>query len=270
MKTTPALASLPMYDADRPAVERLWRAVAGRLRRDGVDDVPEALCWPGDGLDAHWLHPGLLLSQTCGYPIVDHLRGRVQLVGTFRYAVAGCEGIRYSSRLVVREDDPGRDIADFRGRTAAYNAANSQSGYHALLALVAPLAEDGRFFGRAVASGAHARSIELVRSGAADIAAIDCISYACIARVRPRSLAGLRVIGSTGAAPGLPLVTAAATPPDTLAALRRALADLFDDPALDGLRAALFLEGFEVVPPAAYEFVAELRRKALALGCEAL
>ena len=267
---TPLVASLPMYDADRPAVETLWRAIARRLRDDGVAGVPEALAWPGDDLDDHWLRADLLLSQTCGYPIVDHLRGRVQLVGTFRHTVEGCDGIRYSSKLVVREDDPGTSIADFRGRTAAYNAANSQSGYHGLLALVAPLAEGGRFFGRAVPSGAHARSIELVKSGAADIAAIDCVSLAAFARVRPASLRGLRVIGATGTAPGLPLITAAATPPDVLAALRRAVAGVFDDDALADVRAALFLDGFEVVPPDTYEFVAELRRQALALGCEAL
>jgi len=188
----------------------------------------------------------------------------------FRHTADGCDGIRYRSKLVVREDDPGQRLADFRGRTAAYNAADSQSGYHSLLALVAPLAEGGRFFSRALASGAHARSIELVKSGAADIAAIDCVSYACLARVRPEALRGLRVIGLTGAAPGLPLITAAGTPAATLAALRRAVAAVFDDAALDGVRGALFLGGFEVVPVAAYEFVAELRRGALALGCEAL
>ena len=263
------LASLPMYDADRPAVERLWQGIARGLRRTGLDDVPGALVWPDD-LDAHWLRPDLLLSQTCGYPIVDHLRGKVQLVGTFRHAVDGCEGIRYSSKLVVRDDDPAQRLADFRGRTAAYNAANSQSGYHALLALVAPLAEGGRFFGRAVASGAHARSIELVKSGEADIAAIDCISFAAIARARCDALHGLRVIGATGSAPGLPLITAAGTPPSTLAALRRAVQGTFDDAALAETHAALFHDGFEVVPPTAYDFVADLRRQARALGCEAL
>jgi ABC-type phosphate/phosphonate transport system substrate-binding protein len=236
---TPMLASLPMYDADRPAVERLWQGIAAGLHREGLRDVPDALVWPGDDLDAHWLHPGLLLSQTCGYPIVDHLQGKVQLVGTFRHTADGCDGIRYRSKLVVREDDPGERIADFRGRTAAYNAANSQSGYNSLLALVAPLAEGGRFFGRAVASGAHVRSIELVKSGAADIAAIDCISYAAFARASPESLRGLRVIGITGAAPGLPLITAAGTPPHALAALRRAVAGAFGDAGLDEAREAL-------------------------------
>ncbi len=268
--TTPLLASLPMYDADRPAVERLWRGIACGLRREGIDGMPEALAWPGDALDEHWLHPRLLLSQTCGYPIVDRLRGQVQLVGTFRHAADGCDGIRYRSKLVVREDDPGTHVGEFRGRTAAYNSADSQSGYNSLLALVAPLAEGGRFFGRAVASGAHVRSIELVRTGAADIAAIDCISWAAFARMRPESLHGLKVIGSTGAAPGLPLITAAGTAPAVVDALRRTIAGLFDDAALDEVRTALFLDGFEVVPASDYEFVADLRRHALALGCEAL
>lgn len=264
------LASLPMYDADRRAVERLWRHLARSLRRDGVAGVPDRLAWPDDDLDRHWRHPGLLLSQACGYPVAHGLRGQVQLVGAFRHTAPGCDGIFYRSLLVVRDDDPARRIDDLRGRTVAYNSPDSQSGCHALLALVAPLAEDGRFFGRAVASGAHARSIELVRSGAADIAAIDCVSHASFARARPDALRGLRVVGATNAAPGLPLITSAATSADELAALRRAVAAVFDDAALDDVRAALFLGGFEVVGADAYEPVAELRRATLALGCTEL
>lgn len=66
---------------------------------------------PGDLL-AHWRQPTLLLSQTCGYPLVTQLP-EVQTVGCFHYAAPGCEGRRYRSLLVVREADSHRMLGDF-------------------------------------------------------------------------------------------------------------------------------------------------------------
>ena len=67
---TMGLASLPMYVSNRDAVTQLWAAVAAQLREQGLANTPQALTWPTD-LHAHWLNPDLLLSQTCGYPLMD-------------------------------------------------------------------------------------------------------------------------------------------------------------------------------------------------------
>jgi hypothetical protein len=56
----------------------------------------------------------------------------VQVVGCFHYAAPGCEGFHYRSFLVVREEDRHLTLADFRGRRAVCNSADSQSGYNAL------------------------------------------------------------------------------------------------------------------------------------------
>jgi len=258
--------SLPMYDADRGAVAAFWRGVAAALRRREVDSVADHPAWPDD-LGAHWLDARLLLSQSCGYPLVTSLAGRVQLVGAFRYTADGCDGVRYRSQLVVRRDDPARSIEDCRGRVVAFNSSESQSGYHALLSVVAPLADGGRFFARAVASGSHRRSIEAVQRGEADVAAIDCVSFAAMRR---EGWVHVRVIGQTEAAPGLPLITSAETSADDLAALRDALHEACADPALADVRCALFIDGFETLPFAAYDDILAMRRRALALGCATL
>ena len=215
------ISSLPMYDADSAAVDAWWRAIARALRQQGFTEVPEVLQKPAD-LDAHWRDRRLLLSQTCGYPLVTTLRDSVQVVGAFHYIAPGCSGFAYRSELVARDDDA-CTLAAYRGRVAAINSLDSHSGCNALRGLVAPLARGGTFFGDHRVTGSHRRSLAALRAGAADIAAIDCVSLAGLRRCEPELLRGLRVVGSTSLAPGLPLVTSAATTPDELAALRTAL-----------------------------------------------
>lgn len=261
------IASLPMYVSHPAGSAALWQYLAGYLRQAGVADVPTELDIPTNAdLTQHWLRRDLLLSQCCGYQMVDALEHRVQLVGSFHYTVPGCAGMHYSSHLVCRADDAGHTLADFRDRVVAYNSADSQSGYHSLRSLAAPLALDGRFFARAMASGAHIASLALIRSGAADIAAIDCISYAQFQRYQPEVLQGTRIVGRTASVPGTALVTAQGTSPALLALLRQGLKQAMADPALAGTRAGLLLGGFEAVPTAAYQVLRDLDRQATALG----
>lgn len=93
-----------------------------------VERVPR---WPESDLLNHWQQPALILSQTCGYPLVTQLP-EVQVVGCFHYTAAGCEGSHYRSFLVTRSEDRPLTLADFRGRRAVCNSPDSQSGYHAL------------------------------------------------------------------------------------------------------------------------------------------
>jgi ABC-type phosphate/phosphonate transport system substrate-binding protein len=246
-----------MYDIDPAAVQAWWSGIAAAMRAEGIAGVPRSAIWPAD-LDAHWHDPRLLLSQTCGYPLVTRLKGVVQVVGAFCYTAPGCWGNHYRSELLARQDEPGRSIEDFRGRVAAINDRESHSGCNALRALVAPLAPDGNFFAREVVSGSHRGSLALLRSGKADVAAIDCVSLAAMRRHAPELVADLHVIGSTASAPGLPLVTSANTPSTELRAMRRALTAASMDPRLADVRDALFIEGFEVVPATAWSCIADM------------
>ena len=261
------IASLPMYLSHPAGSAALWRAIADGLRQAGVGDVPAELTVPTNAdLTAHWLRLDLLLSQCCGYQMVDALEGRVQVVGAFRYTAPGCDGINYSSHLVCRADDPASSLAAFRHRVAAYNSTDSQSGYRSLRDIVVPLAVGGQFFAKAVASGAHVDSLALVRSGQADIAAIDCISYAQFQRYQPEVVDGIRILGRTASAPGTPLVTALGTPPALLSLLRQSLQRAMADPAPAATRAELLIGGFEAVDAATYAGMKAQDRRAEALG----
>ncbi len=263
------VAALPNYDSNPSALEAFWCALRPRLARAGLQALPEHLSWPAELL-AHWRDPALLLGQTCGYPLVTELAGQVRVVGSLIYDAPGCNGVHNRSQLMVRSDDPATSIEQLRGRTVAYNSSDSQSGYSALRSLVAPLAVDGRFFGRSIETGRHRSSAEAVRDGRADIASIDCISLAGFRRYLPDSVRGLRVLCETDDFRGLPLVTSLQTDDTTLALLRCALAATIADPANASTCANLLLIGFEPLEYAAYNKHMTMREAAYALGCRSL
>ena len=98
---------------------------------------------------------------------------------------------------------------------------------NALRSLIAPLAVGGRFFRHVRYSGSHEDSLTAIQCGTADVAAIDCIVYRLLERIRPSALLGLRVLCETPSAIAPPFVTSMTTNPaiDPLlfAALRAAL-----------------------------------------------
>ncbi|MGD9511076.1 MAG: phosphate/phosphite/phosphonate ABC transporter substrate-binding protein [Geminicoccaceae bacterium] len=256
-----------MYDLPtvRWATDALWRAIATALAARGVA-APAGLDRRA-GYASAWREPGLLLSQTCGYPFVTGLRGEVWLVATPCYRAEGCVEADYRSVLLVREDDPADALADLRGRRVAYNALDSQSGHNALRAMVAPLARDGRFFAGRIATGAHAASMAAVADGEADLCAVDCVTWALLRRHEPERTHGLRAIGWTAAAPALPLITAVGGP---VALLREALQAALADPENAPAREALLLDGFASRSDADYERILAMEREAIALGYPAL
>ncbi len=261
------IASLPMYDLAEAtaATDAWWAGLARAFRREGVADVPDRLT-RGCPLSDQWTAPALLFSQTCGYPLTHALAGRVAPIATPGYAAPGCHGPDYCSLIVVRADDPAAALGDLRGRTCAVNNPESQSGCNALRALVAPLSRAGRFFGRVVTSGGHSASIALVIAGTADVAAIDCVTHALLARHRPAGLAGTRVLCRSGSAPGLPYVTAAGAGDETLRRLRAGLSRALADADLAAARADLLIAGAVELPATAYGRILEVESEAAALG----
>jgi ABC-type phosphate/phosphonate transport system substrate-binding protein len=229
------IASLPMYDRAETfsANDRLWSGIARVLGREGV--AAPARLDRTVGLWEAWLSPDLLLSQTCGLPFRTRLHRTVTLVATPVCDIAGVPPGHYRSVLVARRGDGRRALRDFSGATLACNDLLSQSGW------AAPMAEAeavGIAFGATRITGAHRSSAVAVAEGAADLAAIDALSWAMIRRWDDCAGA-LREIGATAPTPALPWITARSDLAPVLArALDEALADLA---AMD--RAALGLAG---------------------------
>ncbi len=138
---------------------RRWASASAPTARraGGLDDEVR--------YDEAWLRPDLLFGQTCGYPYVQHLRGKVQLVASPVYGLPGCDGPLKCSFIIVKAKSPAQSIADMRGTRAAINEPGSNSGYNLFRAFVAPHAIDGRFFSSVLETGGHRASIDAVSSG---------------------------------------------------------------------------------------------------------
>ena len=264
-------ASLPMYDLPeiRASTDGLWAAIAEELRDSGLGSVPDALERPADHHDA-WRSNGLLLSQSCGYPVATALRGTLQVVATPHYATSGCDGHRYSSAVVVRASSRVKTLNALRGRVCAFNSRDSQSGYNALRSLIAPIADRTSFFADAIETGAHAASIDAVRGRRADVCAVDCVTWALLDRHRPSALSGLEVLCYSERVPGLPLVTAADFSDAVVAQIRGALARAFVRPELADVRDALLIAGLTMSALDAYEPLLAMERAAVASGYPSL
>ncbi len=244
-------ASLPMYDLPeiRGETAAWWRGLAGYLRRNGVGDVPDDLGKTSGDPYVHWLSPDLLFSQTCGYPLVTRLAGRVRVVATPCYDAPGCHGAGYCSLIVIAEGAEVQDYAGLAGGVLAVNAPDSHSGYNVIRRMSGGIGHFAAF----TDSGSHRNNIRMVAERKADAAAVDTVTHALLAMHAPEALAGTRILCQSPAAPGLPYVTAMATPPETVERLRAGLMEALADPSLKDLRRALLLKGAEVLPEGAYE-----------------
>lgn len=261
------IANLTMYDLPEvtAVTDAWWDGIARALTKAGVEDVPQKLTRDLD-MDTVWRSPDLLLSQTCGYPYTHDYKDVLRLVATPVYNCDGCDGPGYCSMIMVREADPASGLDDLRGQRAAINSETSQSGYSALRAVVAPFAQDGSFFSQVIASGGHANSLAMVAGGEADVCATDSVTYAMLARHKPAAIAGLRALGRSPMAPGLPYVTRAQASDDLVARLRDALFAVLDDPGLAAVRADLFIAGMQVLPDQAYQRIIDIKTRAEDLG----
>jgi ABC-type phosphate/phosphonate transport system substrate-binding protein len=157
-------------------------------------------------------------------------------------------------------------LADLRGRRCAINELDSNSGMNLLRAAIAPLSTGGRFFGSIVVSGSHLRSVEMVASGEADVASVDCVSFAHFQRLYPSVVGELRVLAWTPSSPSLPFITARSTGDAMVRAIRSALADVFDDDGLAPVREQLLLRGVDLAPKEGFDEVLALERGAVEAG----
>lgn len=255
----------------RAEVDAQWARLRDAFRRKGIDApqtivrrngdlppvpggihdaqgkliAPDPATLSPDELDFHklWLHPALLFAQTCWGPMELGLSKHVQVVGQPSYdACEGGQGELYSSALVMRagEGPEVRSPADgraliprdlIRGKRFTFNSLDSMSGIIALTRDLQAAGEDLDFFSTRSESGGHRDSIVAVAEGKADVAAIDCGSWALAQRFEPAAQA-VKVVGWTGRRKGLPFITAATTPEKTVWAMREALAGLAEQPRI--------------------------------------
>lgn len=259
--------SLPMYDL--PCVEKATNAwsdgLARALRREGVSEAPTRLT-RGKPVEDLWRSPDLLLSQTCGYPLLTEFADDLSLLLTPIYRTPGCEGSGYRSFVIVREDNQAKSLEEMRGARCVINNWHSQSGMNVLRREVAPFACGGSFFSEIIVSGKHSDSIALIAAGEADVAAIDCVTYGLMARHDPTSVDAVRVLAETQIAPSLPYVTRHDASAETQRRITAALYLAAEDPDLVTVREDLMLDSFVALSLADYAVMTAMATEAAALG----
>ncbi|MDD9916171.1 MAG: PhnD/SsuA/transferrin family substrate-binding protein [Rhodospirillaceae bacterium] len=260
-----------MYDLPcvKAATDAWCAGLSRALANEGFDGAPETLT-RGEGVDALWRSPDLLLSQTCGYPLLTSYRDCLSLLLTPVYRTPGCTGGKYRSFTVVSRDSTAQSLADLRGSRCAINGATSQSGMNVLRREIAPLARDGRFFSEIVVSGRHPESIALIVAGEADVAAIDCVTFGLMAKHAPDTVSAVRVLGETRAAPSLPYVTTSDATAECQARIKAALRNAVVDPDLASVREVLLIDGFTELSLSEYEIMTDMEAEAAAMGYPAL
>lgn len=231
------IAALPMYDWPevRAETDAQWACLRDGLRRRGVD-APQALTRhnrAGGQLDlaALWRHPGLLFAQTCWGPMEFGLADHVQVIGQPDYsAFEGGRGELYSSAVVMRREEAGSapsgasaslSVELLRSRRFAFNSRESMSGFLALVRDIEAMGEGLGIFSGKLETGGHRASLRAIAESRADLASIDCRSWAMARRFEPAAR-NLVVVGWTAGRKGLPYICAKELPPETVAALREA------------------------------------------------
>jgi len=261
------IASLPMYALPEVAAETdlWWQGLARAFQKEGIRDVPEQLDRTASRFE-QWASPDLLLSQSCGYPLRHDYAGYLRPVATPCYRADGCSGPTYQSVILVRDDDSARSMGDLAGRRAAINGWDSQSGMSALRCVAAPFHRDGHVFSEVLVTGNHWASMTAVREAKADVAAIDCVTYALTRRHAPDRARGLRILTTSPAVPALPYVTALSRDDETVRRLRAGIAAAAADASLEAVREALLIGGFEVLESEDYAPIDAMEREAAEWG----
>ncbi|TIP50339.1 MAG: phosphate ABC transporter substrate-binding protein, partial [Mesorhizobium sp.] len=182
----------------------------GILDAAGEVIAPDPATLPPDELDFHelWLSPALLFGQTCWGPMELGLARHVQVIAQPNYdAFEGGQGELYSSALVMAADG-GPPIASpqdgkavipldlIRGKRFAFNNPDSMSGLLGLTRDLEAMGESLDIFASRSESGGHRSSIVAIAEGRADIAAVDCESWALAQRFEPAAK-GVKVVGWT-------------------------------------------------------------------------
>lgn len=237
-----------------------WLGIRLGISTEFVDCIP----WQERErqLDAGLIH----LCWICGLPYVwkaDAGDSAVEtcvapVMAAVRYAGAPV----YYSDIVVRRDSAYRSFADLRGASWAYNEANSHSGFNVVRHHLATLGETGGYFGRAVESGAHQKSLHMIANAEIDASAVDSTVLEVELARAPWLHNEIRVIGTLGPSPMPPWVMLKTLAPELRTGIRDGLLAMHRDAAGARILAQWGIAHFAMVDDASYDPIRAMARQA--------
>lgn len=223
---------LPMYlntEVTRNYYRTFLTNFIDEMKQLGFDETIEIVEHFPEDIYQWWLQEDILLTQTCGYPFKLYLESKVQLVATPCYAVVGCDGAKYSSVFITSEAHKHwKSVGDAKGQRVALNLPDSNSGMNVLRAEVAQYVEtlETSFFNEIKWSGGHMGSLKLVQENQADLAAIDCVTFAYAQKYAPETMKNIHILGYSQSTYALPYISSNQVPAETIVLIKSALKNL--------------------------------------------
>ena len=152
------VAQLPMYDWPEftQATDRLWASIRDNLSRAGIGP-PASLDRTSPPAET-WQSPNLLLSQTCGLPLVADLSGK-EPAGSYH-------------SVIITHENNNESSVHLEGKRGVINGDDSYSGCLALKRFVADNGSGESPFASILVSGGHRASLCAVATGSADSAKV--------------------------------------------------------------------------------------------------
>ena len=83
----------------RKSLNKYWQLIKYELLESGLSS-PDLLNLVLNEKDA-WIHPNLILGQTCGMPYRKFLYNKVFLIGTPNFGIMGCPAGYYDSVFIT-------------------------------------------------------------------------------------------------------------------------------------------------------------------------
>ena len=258
------IVDFPWYDFENiePHINKFWEVLRLQLREAGFEDklLPSSPC-----RDIHfseqWSAPNLLISQACGFDVVTTFKEKLQLLAAPSFSIDGLKNGHYFSYLVTHECNESNELIDFKGKKLAINSHQSHSGMNIFRCVMKSAMKDFNFNENLLISGAHIKSLELIRSKKADLAAIDGVTYHLLERHDPDKLRNTRVIRKTPAVTSCPYITRRNLPEEELEMLKAALFATFAEPSLNETLDHLLLKGVNQVTLADYKSIEKMNAK---------
>ena len=162
------IVNLPWYDlpSTYEAMDDFWSILYKELHDLGIDRLPRSLNRT-TGFVEQWKNTDLLVSQCCGLDLFSPAGYNLVPLCRPVFSNLDCDDGNYFSYIVSGKKT-------FKTPRITINSPSSHSGHIALLGW---MREQGLSSCKTIVSGSHQASINLIRKGVADLAAIDAHSW---------------------------------------------------------------------------------------------
>jgi len=168
----------------------------------------------------------------------------------------------YFSDVMVRRESPFHRFLDLRGKRWSYNEVNSHSGYNVTVYQLATLGESNDFFGAVIESGAHQKSLQWLRAGKIDGAAIDSTVLETELRRNPHIANEIRAIDIWGPHPIPPWVISKRVPLPLRRDIQQAMLNMHRTPCGSKILQHAHISHFTTVQDSDYDPILMMRNMA--------